>query len=107
MKLGVLLRAGQLGAEELARVPLMQQARALASDRCQLPPGGLHSTGAEGPPPCSNAGTCWVRPGGRAHLTAKSHGRINHVFGHLANCDFLAAPMAPPSLPSHSTPDRA
>lgn len=30
-----------------------------------------------------------------AHLTAKSHGRINHVFGHLADCDFLAALYSP------------
>nr|AFK11489.1 tumor necrosis factor alpha-induced protein 8-like protein [Callorhinchus milii] len=25
------------------------------------------------------------------HLTAKSHGRINHVFNHFADCEFLAA----------------
>lgn len=29
------------------------------------------------------------------HLTAKSHGRINHVFGHFADCDFLAALYGP------------
>ncbi|XP_053557567.1 tumor necrosis factor alpha-induced protein 8 isoform X3 [Bombina bombina] len=25
------------------------------------------------------------------HLTAKSHGRVNNVFDHFSNCDFLAA----------------
>ncbi|XP_038186491.1 tumor necrosis factor alpha-induced protein 8 isoform X1 [Arvicola amphibius] len=25
------------------------------------------------------------------HLTAKSHGRVNHVFDHFSDCDFLAA----------------
>ncbi|XP_059825616.1 tumor necrosis factor alpha-induced protein 8 isoform X2 [Hypanus sabinus] len=25
------------------------------------------------------------------HLTAKSHGRVNHVFNHFADCEFLAA----------------
>ena len=25
------------------------------------------------------------------HLTAKSHGRVNNVFDHFSDCDFLAA----------------
>ncbi|XP_034354461.1 tumor necrosis factor alpha-induced protein 8-like protein 1 [Arvicanthis niloticus] len=29
------------------------------------------------------------------HLTAKSHGRINHIFSHFANGDFLAALYSP------------
>ncbi|XP_051978188.1 tumor necrosis factor alpha-induced protein 8-like protein 1 isoform X2 [Xyrauchen texanus] len=29
------------------------------------------------------------------HLTAKSHSRINHVFNHFSDCDFLAALYAP------------
>lgn len=29
------------------------------------------------------------------HLTAKSHSRINHVFNHFADCDFLAALYGP------------
>ncbi|XP_032069519.1 tumor necrosis factor alpha-induced protein 8 isoform X1 [Thamnophis elegans] len=27
----------------------------------------------------------------RRHLTAKSHGRVNHVFDHFSDCEFLAA----------------
>ncbi|XP_010766257.1 tumor necrosis factor alpha-induced protein 8-like protein 1, partial [Notothenia coriiceps] len=26
----------------------------------------------------------------KRHLTAKSHSRVNHVFNHFADCDFLA-----------------
>ncbi|KAL7867051.1 hypothetical protein AOLI_G00148650 [Acnodon oligacanthus] len=29
------------------------------------------------------------------HLTAKSHARINHVFNHFSDCDFLAALYSP------------
>ncbi|XP_077082111.1 tumor necrosis factor alpha-induced protein 8-like protein 1 isoform X1 [Siphateles boraxobius] len=29
------------------------------------------------------------------HLTAKSHGRINHVFNHFSDCDFLATLYGP------------
>ncbi|XP_041695671.1 tumor necrosis factor alpha-induced protein 8-like protein 1 [Coregonus clupeaformis] len=29
------------------------------------------------------------------HLTAKSHSRVNHVFNHFADCDFLAALYGP------------
>ncbi|MED6269800.1 Tumor necrosis factor alpha-induced protein 8-like protein 1 [Characodon lateralis] len=31
----------------------------------------------------------------RRHLTAKSHSRVNHVFNHFADCDFLAALYGP------------
>ncbi|XP_026307035.1 tumor necrosis factor alpha-induced protein 8-like protein 1 [Piliocolobus tephrosceles] len=34
-------------------------------------------------------------------LTAKSHSHINHVFGHLADCDFLAM-LYSPTKPYHS-----
>ncbi|XP_032903153.1 tumor necrosis factor alpha-induced protein 8-like protein 1 isoform X1 [Amblyraja radiata] len=29
------------------------------------------------------------------HLTAKSHGRVNHIFNHFADCEFLAALYGP------------
>ncbi|KAG2463466.1 tumor necrosis factor alpha-induced protein 8-like protein 1 [Polypterus senegalus] len=32
------------------------------------------------------------------HLTAKSHSRINHVFNHFADCEFLAALYSPSDL---------
>ncbi|XP_053286880.1 tumor necrosis factor alpha-induced protein 8-like protein 1 [Pleuronectes platessa] len=31
----------------------------------------------------------------KRHLTAKSHARVNHVFNHFADCDFLAALYGP------------
>lgn len=31
----------------------------------------------------------------RRHLTAKSHARVNHVFNHFADCDFLATLYGP------------
>ncbi|KAK7889511.1 hypothetical protein WMY93_025071 [Mugilogobius chulae] len=31
----------------------------------------------------------------KRHLTAKSHSRINHVFNHFSDCDFLAALYGP------------
>ncbi|CAN9500419.1 unnamed protein product [Ophioblennius macclurei] len=31
----------------------------------------------------------------KRHLTAKSHSRVNHVFNHFADCDFLAALYGP------------
>lgn len=31
----------------------------------------------------------------KRHLTAKSHSRINHVFNHFADCDFLATLYGP------------
>lgn len=31
----------------------------------------------------------------RRHLTAKSHSRVNHVFNHFADSDFLAALYGP------------
>ena len=31
----------------------------------------------------------------RRHLTAKSHSRVNHVFNHFADCDFLAVLYGP------------
>ncbi|KAJ1059664.1 hypothetical protein K5549_004102 [Capra hircus] len=94
VKLGVLLRAGQLGAEELARLQrLRQQARFhqvdFTFDRRVLAAALLE---------CRDL----LHQAAGAHLTAKSHGRINHVFGHLANCDFLAALYGPAEpYPSH------
>ncbi|XP_047633396.1 tumor necrosis factor alpha-induced protein 8-like protein 1 isoform X1 [Phacochoerus africanus] len=95
VKLGVLLRGGQLGAEELARLQsFRQQARRLAMtavsfhqvdftfDRRVLAASLLE---------CRDL----LHQAAGAHLTAKSHGRINHVFGHFADCDFLAALYGP------------
>lgn len=31
----------------------------------------------------------------KRHLTAKSHSRVNHVFNHFADCDFLASLYGP------------
>ncbi|XP_058584365.1 tumor necrosis factor alpha-induced protein 8-like protein 1 isoform X1 [Neofelis nebulosa] len=95
VKLGVLLRGGQLGGEELALLQRFRQgARRLAMtavsfhqvdftfDRRVLA-AGLHE--------CRDL----LHQAVGAHLTAKSHGRINHVFGHLADYDFLAALYGP------------
>ncbi|XP_027015952.1 tumor necrosis factor alpha-induced protein 8-like protein 1 isoform X2 [Tachysurus vachellii] len=32
------------------------------------------------------------------HLTAKSHARVNHVFNHFSDCDFLAALYGPSEI---------
>lgn len=95
VKLGVLLRSGQLGGEELALLQrFRQRARRLAMtavsfhqvdftfDRRVLATALLE---------CRDLLHQAVGP----HLTAKSHGRINYVFGHFANCDFLAALYSP------------
>lgn len=34
----------------------------------------------------------------KRHLTAKSHSRVNHVFNHFADCDFLAALYGPSEI---------
>ncbi|KAL6087596.1 hypothetical protein STEG23_011401 [Scotinomys teguina] len=95
VKLAVLLRAGQLDGNELAQLRRFRsRVRSLAMtalsfhqvdftfDRRVLAAGLLECRDllhqATGP-----------------HLTAKSHGRINHVFGHFANGDFLAALYGP------------
>ncbi|KAK7799536.1 hypothetical protein U0070_013717, partial [Myodes glareolus] len=95
VKLAVLLRAGQLDGDELAQLRRFQgRVRSLAMtalsfhqvdftfDRRVLAAGLLECRDllhqATGP-----------------HLTAKSHGRINHVFSHFANGDFLAALYGP------------
>ncbi|XP_042525853.1 tumor necrosis factor alpha-induced protein 8-like protein 1 [Dipodomys spectabilis] len=95
VKVAVVLRAGQLGADQLAQLGhFRRRARSLAMtavsfqqvaftfDRRVLAAGLLECRDllhqATGP-----------------HLTAKSHGRINHVFGHFANGDFLAALYGP------------
>nr|XP_006206608.1 tumor necrosis factor alpha-induced protein 8-like protein 1 [Vicugna pacos] len=75
VKLGVLLRAGQLGGEDFHQVDFTFDRRVLAAALLECR-DLLHQ--AAGP-----------------HLTAKSHGRINHVFGHFADCDFLAALYGP------------
>ncbi|XP_076977197.1 tumor necrosis factor alpha-induced protein 8-like protein 1 [Tamandua tetradactyla] len=95
VKLGVLLRAGQLGAEELAllrrlRWKMHSLAMTIVSfqqvdftfDRRVLAAGLLE---------CRDLLRQAVGP----HLTAKSHGRIDHVFGQLADGDFLAALYGP------------
>lgn len=95
VKLGVLLRSGQLGGEELVLLQrFRQRARRLAMtavsfhqvdftfDRRVLATALLE---------CRDLLHQAVGP----HLTAKSHGRINHVFGHFANCDFLAMLYGP------------
>ncbi|XP_003421711.1 tumor necrosis factor alpha-induced protein 8-like protein 1 isoform X2 [Loxodonta africana] len=95
LKVGVLLRGGQLGSEELALLQrLRRRARSLAMtavsfhqvdftfDRRVLAAALLE---------CRDLLHQAVGP----HLTAKSHGRINHVFSHFADCDFLAALYGP------------
>ncbi|XP_035142812.2 tumor necrosis factor alpha-induced protein 8-like protein 1 isoform X1 [Callithrix jacchus] len=95
LKLGLLLRGDQLGGEELALLRRFRhRARCLAMtavsfhqvdftfDRRVLAAGLLE---------CRDLLHQAVGP----HLTAKSHSRINHVFGHLADCDFLAALYGP------------
>ncbi|XP_075391741.1 tumor necrosis factor alpha-induced protein 8-like protein 1 [Tenrec ecaudatus] len=95
LKLAVLLRSGQLGGEELATLRgLRRRARSLAMtavsfhqvdftfDRRVLAAALLE---------CRDLLHQAVGP----HLTAKSHGRINHVFSRLADCDFLAALYGP------------
>ncbi|XP_008586148.1 PREDICTED: tumor necrosis factor alpha-induced protein 8-like protein 1 [Galeopterus variegatus] len=95
VKLGLLVRGGQLGSEELALLQrFRQRARSLAMtvvsfhqvdftfDRRVLATGLLE---------CRDLLHQAVGP----HLTAKSHGRISHVFGHLADCDFLATLYSP------------
>ncbi|KAM5309342.1 tumor necrosis factor alpha-induced protein 8-like protein 1 isoform 1-T5 [Glossophaga mutica] len=95
VKLSILLRSGQLGGEELALLQrFRQRARRLAMtaisfhqvdftfDRRVLATALLE---------CRDLLHQAVGP----HLTAKSHGRINHVFGHFANCDFLATLYGP------------
>lgn len=95
VKLALLLRGGQLGGDELALLQrFRQRARSLAMtalsfhqvdftfDRRVLA-AGLHE--------CRDL----LHQAAGPHLTAKSHGRINHVFGHFADCDFLAALYGP------------
>lgn len=95
VKLAILLRGGQLGGEELALLQrFRQRARRLAMtavsfyqvdftfDRRVLVAALIE---------CRDLLHQAVGP----HLTAKSHGRINHVFGHFADCDFLAALYSP------------
>nr|XP_004655021.1 tumor necrosis factor alpha-induced protein 8-like protein 1 [Jaculus jaculus]XP_044991239.1 tumor necrosis factor alpha-induced protein 8-like protein 1 [Jaculus jaculus] len=94
-KLAVLLRAGQLGGDELAHLGrFRRRARSLAMtavsfyqvdftfDRRVLIAGLLE---------CRDL----LHQVAGAHLTAKSHGRINHVFSHFANGDFLTALYSP------------
>ncbi|XP_058513882.1 tumor necrosis factor alpha-induced protein 8-like protein 1 isoform X2 [Ochotona princeps] len=101
VKLAVLLRAGQLAADELALLRrFRQKARSLALtaisfqqvdftfDRRVLAAGLLD---------CRDLLLQAAGP----HLTAKSHGRIQHAFRHLADGDFLAA-LYGPAEPYHS-----
>ncbi|XP_069914780.1 tumor necrosis factor alpha-induced protein 8-like protein 1 [Oryctolagus cuniculus] len=95
VKLDVLLRAGQLAAAELAQLQrLRRRARSLALtalsfqqvaftfDRRVLAAGLLE---------CRDLLLQAAGP----HLTAKSHGRIQRVFRHFADGDFLAALYGP------------
>ncbi|XP_066131356.1 tumor necrosis factor alpha-induced protein 8-like protein 1 [Saccopteryx bilineata] len=95
VKLAILLRSGQLGGEELALLQrFRQRARHLAMtavsfhqvdftfDRRVLATALLE---------CRDL----LHQAVGSHLTAKSHGRINHVFSHFANCDFLATLYGP------------
>lgn len=95
VKLAVLLRAGQLGGRELELLGrFRQRARGLA-----LTALSFHQVAftfdrrvlAAGLQECRDL----LHQAAGPHLTAKSHGRINHVFGHVANCDFLAALYGP------------
>nr|XP_020139415.1 tumor necrosis factor alpha-induced protein 8-like protein 1 isoform X6 [Microcebus murinus] len=95
VKLGLLLRGGRLGADELALLQrLRERARRLAMtalsfrqvdftfDRRVLAAGLLE---------CRDLLQQALGP----RLSAKSHGRISHVFGRLADGDFLAALYGP------------
>lgn len=95
VKLAVLLRAGQLDGDELVHLQRFRgRVRSLAMtalsfyqvdftfDRRVLAAGLLE---------CRDL----LHQAAGTHLTAKSHGRINHVFGHFANGDFLAALYGP------------
>ncbi|EHB15129.1 Tumor necrosis factor, alpha-induced protein 8-like protein 1 [Heterocephalus glaber] len=89
VKVAVLLRAGQLGAEELARLrrglamtAVSFRQVAFTFDRRVLAAGLLE---------CRDL----LHQAAGPHLTAKSHARISRVFGHLANGDFLAALYGP------------
>ncbi|XP_005332109.2 tumor necrosis factor alpha-induced protein 8-like protein 1 isoform X4 [Ictidomys tridecemlineatus] len=95
VKLGVLLRAGQLGSRELELLGrFRQRARGLA-----LTALSFHQVAftfdrrvlVAGLQECRDL----LHQAAGPHLTAKSHGRINHVFSHVANCDFLAALYGP------------
>lgn len=95
VKVGVLLRAGQLDGNELAQLQQFRvRVRSLAMtalsfhqvdftfDRRVLTAGLLE---------CRDL----LHQATGSHLTAKSHGRINHVFSHFADGDFLAALYGP------------
>ncbi|XP_011814900.1 PREDICTED: tumor necrosis factor alpha-induced protein 8-like protein 1 [Colobus angolensis palliatus] len=95
VKLGLLLCWDQLGGEELALLwHFCHQAHFLAMmaisfqqvectfDRQVLAAGRLE---------CSDLLHQVMGP----QLTAKSHSRINHVFGHQADCNFLAMLYSP------------
>ncbi|XP_029421188.1 tumor necrosis factor alpha-induced protein 8-like protein 1 isoform X2 [Nannospalax galili] len=95
VKVAVLIRAGQLDGEELALLQRFQgRARSLAMtalsfhqvdftfDRRVLAAGLLE---------CRDL----LHRAAGPHLTAKSHGRINHVFDHFADGDFLSALYSP------------
>ncbi|XP_023446207.2 tumor necrosis factor alpha-induced protein 8-like protein 1 isoform X2 [Dasypus novemcinctus] len=95
LKLGLLLRAGQLGADELAGLRrLRRRARGLAMtvvsfqqvaftfDRRVLAGALLE---------CRDL----LQQAAGPHLTPKSHGRIRHVFERWADGDFLAALYGP------------
>uniref|UniRef100_H0Y037 Tumor necrosis factor alpha-induced protein 8-like protein 1 n=2 Tax=Otolemur garnettii TaxID=30611 RepID=H0Y037_OTOGA len=95
MKLGLLLRGGQLGVEELALLRRFHnRMHCLAMTAVSFHQVDFtfdRRVLAAGLQECRDLLHQAVGP----HLTAKSHSRINHVFGHLADCDFLAALYSP------------
>lgn len=95
VKLAVLLRADQLDNNELAQLRRFRvRVRSLAMTALSF-----HQVDftfdwrvlAAGLLECRDLLHHAIGP----HLTAKSHGRINHIFSHFANGDFLAALYSP------------
>uniref|UniRef100_A0A2K6KTB9 Tumor necrosis factor alpha-induced protein 8-like protein 1 n=1 Tax=Rhinopithecus bieti TaxID=61621 RepID=A0A2K6KTB9_RHIBE len=90
LKLGLLLRGDQLGREELALLwRFCHRAHFLAMMAISFQQVDFtfdQQVLAVGLLECRDLLHQAVGP----QLTTKSHSRINHVFGHLADCDFLA-----------------
>ncbi|KAL4838646.1 hypothetical protein H8958_004223 [Nasalis larvatus] len=97
LKLGLLLRGDQLGREELALLwHFRNQAHFLAMMAISFQQVDFtfdQQVLAVGLLECHDLLHQAVGP----QLTAKSHSCINHVFSHLANCDFLAVLYGPQS----------
>ncbi|CAK6445607.1 unnamed protein product [Pipistrellus nathusii] len=95
VKLGPLLRGGQLAGEELALLQRLRQ----GARRLALTAVSFHQVDFTFDRRVLAAALLECRDllhqAAGPHLTARSHGRIDHVFGHLADCDFLAVLYGP------------